>query len=222
MEHHYFRYYGPATGRYLSTDPLGQEAGPDPHGHVPHPLYRTDPLGLTRTAGHDVLLDTDGEPLHFRAAPVARPGYCDFLAARGRAARPRRTPRTRSPARRCSGGAVPVRSRGESCTPLDGGSPPPQHFRTNPESALNQLGSAERRNHPFSHFGPAFTSRSRTRGPPCEGRPPSPTPTPGSPATPGCSRCSPRWRSPSRPCSAWPPPPAPPPPRATTPRAPPS
>ncbi|WP_282206666.1 RHS repeat-associated core domain-containing protein [Kitasatospora fiedleri] len=46
MEYNYFRYYDPATGRYLSTDPLGQEAGPDPHGYVPNPLYWTDPLGL--------------------------------------------------------------------------------------------------------------------------------------------------------------------------------
>ncbi|MFK0191854.1 DUF6531 domain-containing protein [Kitasatospora sp. NPDC090308] len=46
LEYNYFRYYDPATGRYLSTDPLGQEAGPDPHGYVPNPLYWTDPLGL--------------------------------------------------------------------------------------------------------------------------------------------------------------------------------
>ncbi|WP_282203854.1 hypothetical protein [Kitasatospora fiedleri] len=42
--------------------------------------YVTDlPLGLTRTAGHDVPLDTDGQPLHFQAALVASPGYYDFL-----------------------------------------------------------------------------------------------------------------------------------------------
>ncbi|MFD8599497.1 RHS repeat-associated core domain-containing protein [Kitasatospora sp. NPDC059646] len=48
LEYNYFRYYDPATGRYLSTDPLGQEAGVNPHGYVPNPLYWTDPLGLAK------------------------------------------------------------------------------------------------------------------------------------------------------------------------------
>ncbi len=36
-------------------------------------------LGLTRTAGHDVPLDTDGEPLHFQAVLVGPTDYYDFL-----------------------------------------------------------------------------------------------------------------------------------------------
>ncbi len=46
LEYNYFRYYDPATGRYLSTDPYGLEAGPNPHGYVPNPLFWIDPLGL--------------------------------------------------------------------------------------------------------------------------------------------------------------------------------
>lgn len=36
-------------------------------------------LGLTRTAGHDVPLDTDGEPLYFQAVLVGPTDYYDFL-----------------------------------------------------------------------------------------------------------------------------------------------
>jgi RHS repeat-associated protein len=46
LEYNYFRYYDPATGRYLSSDPLGLDAGPNPHAYVPNPLYWSDPLGL--------------------------------------------------------------------------------------------------------------------------------------------------------------------------------
>lgn len=48
LEYNYFRYYDPATGRYLSTDPLGLNAGPNPHAYVPNPLYWIDPLGLAK------------------------------------------------------------------------------------------------------------------------------------------------------------------------------
>ncbi|MER8187258.1 hypothetical protein [Kitasatospora sp. NPDC094015] len=36
-------------------------------------------LGLTRTAGHEVPLDTDGEPLYFQAALTGPTDYYDFL-----------------------------------------------------------------------------------------------------------------------------------------------
>lgn len=42
--HH--RYYDPATARYASTDPLGQQAAPDPHAYVSNPTYEIDPFGL--------------------------------------------------------------------------------------------------------------------------------------------------------------------------------
>ncbi|MFG1919573.1 DUF6531 domain-containing protein, partial [Micromonospora sp. NPDC048898] len=41
-----FRYYEPDSGRYASIDPLGLDAGPDPHAYVSNPLQRFDPLGL--------------------------------------------------------------------------------------------------------------------------------------------------------------------------------
>ncbi|MFD9124449.1 RHS repeat domain-containing protein [Kitasatospora sp. NPDC059571] len=48
LAHNYFRYYDPATGRYLSSDPLGLGAGPNPHAYVPNPLAWIDPLGLKK------------------------------------------------------------------------------------------------------------------------------------------------------------------------------
>ncbi|MFI0716434.1 DUF6531 domain-containing protein [Streptomyces inhibens] len=48
LEYNLYRYYDPATGRYLSTDPLGVQAGPNPHAYVPNPLYWIDPLGLAK------------------------------------------------------------------------------------------------------------------------------------------------------------------------------
>jgi RHS repeat-associated protein len=40
------RHYDPATGRYLTPDPLGLVGGPDPHAYVPNPMVWLDPLGL--------------------------------------------------------------------------------------------------------------------------------------------------------------------------------
>jgi RHS repeat-associated protein len=40
------RHYDPATGRYLSPDPLGLVGGPDPHGYARNPTAWLDPLGL--------------------------------------------------------------------------------------------------------------------------------------------------------------------------------
>ncbi|MEU1539025.1 RHS repeat-associated core domain-containing protein [Actinacidiphila glaucinigra] len=48
LEYNHFRYYDPATGRYLSSDPLGLNAGPNPHAYVPNPLYWIDPFGLAK------------------------------------------------------------------------------------------------------------------------------------------------------------------------------
>jgi RHS repeat-associated protein len=41
------RYYDPATGRYLTPDPLGLTPSPNPHAYVCNPTLRTDPLGLS-------------------------------------------------------------------------------------------------------------------------------------------------------------------------------
>ena len=40
------RYYDPATGRYLTPDPLGLAPAPNPHTYVPNPTVAIDPLGL--------------------------------------------------------------------------------------------------------------------------------------------------------------------------------
>ncbi|CAM3763436.1 RHS repeat-associated core domain-containing protein [Kibdelosporangium persicum] len=46
LHYNVYRYYDPATGRYLSQDPLGLRPAPDPAAYVPNPLLQTDPLGL--------------------------------------------------------------------------------------------------------------------------------------------------------------------------------
>ena len=47
LAYNYFRYYDPEVGRYLSTDPIGMDGGPNPHAYVPNPLHWIDPLGLS-------------------------------------------------------------------------------------------------------------------------------------------------------------------------------
>ncbi|WP_051450137.1 RHS repeat-associated core domain-containing protein [Actinospica robiniae] len=49
LAYNLFRYYDPATGRFLSADPLGQAAGANPHGYVPNPMAWLDPYGLIGT-----------------------------------------------------------------------------------------------------------------------------------------------------------------------------
>ncbi|MEU1120734.1 DUF6531 domain-containing protein [Streptomyces sp. NPDC005879] len=46
LHHNFFRYYDPETARYLTSDPLGLEAGPNPAAYVHNPHTWTDPLGL--------------------------------------------------------------------------------------------------------------------------------------------------------------------------------
>ncbi|WP_405009059.1 DUF6531 domain-containing protein [Kitasatospora sp. NBC_01539] len=46
LHYNVLRYYDPRTARYISPDPLGLEAGPDPYGYVPNPHAWSDPLGL--------------------------------------------------------------------------------------------------------------------------------------------------------------------------------
>jgi RHS repeat-associated protein len=46
LHYNHQRYYDPATGRYLTPDPLGLAAAPNPHTYVPNPTAETDPLGL--------------------------------------------------------------------------------------------------------------------------------------------------------------------------------
>ncbi|MET8999463.1 DUF6531 domain-containing protein [Amycolatopsis sp. NPDC004169] len=46
LHYNVFRYYDPRTTRYLSQDPLGLAAAPNPVGYVDQPLLESDPLGL--------------------------------------------------------------------------------------------------------------------------------------------------------------------------------
>ncbi|MFD8497651.1 RHS repeat-associated core domain-containing protein [Amycolatopsis sp. NPDC059657] len=44
--YNYFRHYDPESGRYVSTDPLGLAAGPNPRSYVDNPMQWIDPFGL--------------------------------------------------------------------------------------------------------------------------------------------------------------------------------
>ena len=57
LHYNYFRYYDPATARYLTTDPLGLEAGPDPYTYVVNPLHWLDYLGLLTCAQNAAILE---------------------------------------------------------------------------------------------------------------------------------------------------------------------
>ncbi|MBK1789419.1 RHS repeat-associated core domain-containing protein, partial [Prauserella cavernicola] len=46
LHYNVYRYYDPATGRYVSSDPLGLDPAPNPVAYVPNPLTSCDPLGL--------------------------------------------------------------------------------------------------------------------------------------------------------------------------------
>jgi RHS repeat-associated protein len=46
LHYNYFRHYDPATATYLSSDPLGLDAGPNPRAYVFNPLAWVDYLGL--------------------------------------------------------------------------------------------------------------------------------------------------------------------------------
>ncbi|MEV0068744.1 RHS repeat-associated core domain-containing protein [Amycolatopsis sp. NPDC050768] len=46
LHYNFYRYYDPAQAHYLSRDPLGMRAGPNPRAYVPYPTTMLDPLGL--------------------------------------------------------------------------------------------------------------------------------------------------------------------------------
>ncbi|MEV0211076.1 DUF6531 domain-containing protein [Streptomyces sp. NPDC050788] len=50
LHYNFFRYYDPVTAAYISADPLGLDAGPNPRGYVPNPLSWLDYLGLLTCA----------------------------------------------------------------------------------------------------------------------------------------------------------------------------
>ncbi|MDA3644679.1 DUF6531 domain-containing protein [Saccharopolyspora indica] len=52
LNYNVYRYYDPATGRYLSQDPLGLAPAANPATYVGNPLAETDALGLAPTRKH--------------------------------------------------------------------------------------------------------------------------------------------------------------------------
>ncbi|RSN35632.1 type IV secretion protein Rhs [Amycolatopsis sp. WAC 01416] len=50
LHYHDQRYFDPDTGAYLSPDPLGLAAAPNPHAYVPNPPAADDPLGFLSRA----------------------------------------------------------------------------------------------------------------------------------------------------------------------------
>ncbi|MFD0922308.1 RHS repeat-associated core domain-containing protein [Saccharopolyspora rosea] len=51
LNYNVYRYYDPATGRYLSQDPLGLAPAPNPVAYVGNPHREADPLGLMPKGG---------------------------------------------------------------------------------------------------------------------------------------------------------------------------
>lgn len=51
LHYNVHRYYDPLTARYLSQDPLGLEAGPNPVAYADDPTAEFDPLGLMNCGG---------------------------------------------------------------------------------------------------------------------------------------------------------------------------
>ncbi|MDN7820912.1 RHS repeat-associated core domain-containing protein [Burkholderia vietnamiensis] len=47
MHYNRHRYYDPASGRFVSKDPIGLEGGINVYQYAPNPVQWTDPLGLT-------------------------------------------------------------------------------------------------------------------------------------------------------------------------------
>ena len=52
LHYNYFRYYDPSTGRYLTSDPIGQDGGTNTFLYGDgNPVTKIDPLGLLAGAG---------------------------------------------------------------------------------------------------------------------------------------------------------------------------
>ena len=52
LHYNQHRYYDPVAGSYLTPDPLGLAAAPNPHAYVPNPQVLADPLGTHPIRAH--------------------------------------------------------------------------------------------------------------------------------------------------------------------------
>ncbi len=59
LHYNQHRYYDPEVGAYLTPDPLGLAAAPNPHAYVMNPQVLADPLGLAPYAVGEVGVDTN-------------------------------------------------------------------------------------------------------------------------------------------------------------------
>ncbi|HDR9201864.1 TPA: RHS repeat-associated core domain-containing protein [Burkholderia vietnamiensis] len=48
MRYNRYRYYDPASGRFISKDPIGPAGGINGYQYAPNPVGWVDPLGLAR------------------------------------------------------------------------------------------------------------------------------------------------------------------------------
>jgi RHS repeat-associated protein len=83
LHYNHHRFYDPATGRYLSPDPLGLAPAPNPHAYVFNPQVAADPLGLMQCGGPISFLDRSdpvNEGIYQKFLRSERaPGYQDIL-----------------------------------------------------------------------------------------------------------------------------------------------
>jgi RHS repeat-associated protein len=82
LHYNHHRYYDPATGRYLSPDPLGLVPAPNPHAYVLNPCVLADPLGLDPAAaagGKSVFMAPDDVVGQNAMKATLEPGYHDVI-----------------------------------------------------------------------------------------------------------------------------------------------
>ncbi|MCV5863445.1 RHS repeat-associated core domain-containing protein, partial [Escherichia coli] len=64
-----FRYYGPESGMYLVSDPLGLQGGEQTYRYVQNPLRWIYPLGLNKGASLSKMMDSSSDLMGLRRQP---------------------------------------------------------------------------------------------------------------------------------------------------------
>jgi RHS repeat-associated protein len=79
LHYNFARYYNPGTGRYLTTDPLGLVAAPNPHTYPSNPTCVADPLGLSPTGCPKTCEELDARPFRkmWPEGPLRRKMFTD-------------------------------------------------------------------------------------------------------------------------------------------------